>query len=435
MTSSGVATIDLVIRIREDATTDRHLVRLGDCADIITDDGAFRQQLEELTLFPTPAAGRRMTVDYDWIRARLSAHGVNLARVDFTGSPQVTVVGPSVEVDESRVQKPKNVRPVIQQISHRAAERSLTNRDRDHAHQLVIKQIREKLIEHDPDWSFAEIVTELNDEEIELVVNAVPKTWNIHSASEAESTETGYRQLWTLSFADRAGVIKQVAVTTDILPPHQILTLRHTVPSGHVLRAEDLKWTVESTRGSDTVSWDDVIGKETVRSLRASSPVTKSDVRRPILVRRSDIVTVTVDVRGIRVRREFKANGQGGWGETIPLTSLDGRHKITARIVGLHEAQIITEPRIPSQGRVLSDEQRAGRSLPAESLSDGTGIRISINNEPDRTSLPSPTLRDVFGGQPAAPPPGRWKQNSANAAVPPVGGRQSSVDDEHDVGP
>ncbi|MDA1214085.1 MAG: hypothetical protein O2955_16355, partial [Planctomycetota bacterium] len=117
------------------------------------------------------------------------------------------------------------------------------------------------------------------------------------------------------------------------------------------------------------------------------------------------------------------------------LTSLDGRHKITARIVGLHEAQIITEPRIPSQGRVLSDEQRAGRSLPAESLSDGTGIRISINNEPDRTSLPSPTLRDVFGGQPAAPPPGRWKQNSANAAVPPVGGRQSSVDDEHDVGP
>ncbi|MEX1230023.1 MAG: flagellar basal body P-ring formation chaperone FlgA [Planctomycetaceae bacterium] len=436
---SSRGTIELIIRLREKTSSANSLVRLGDCAEIVTDDETLQRQLEELTLFPAPPGGRKVSVDYDWIRARLNAHGINLARVEFTGSPLVTVVGP--ELDEQPVRKIAAAKPVIQVVEHRVVEKSLTHRDRDRARKYVAELIRRKLIEHDAGWNAAEIVTTLNDDDVELVNSAVSGTWDVHSASEAESTEAGYVQLWTLSFADRAGTKQMVAVTAEILPPPQILTLKHNVPSGYVLQANDLEWSPSSRRDVDVVRWEEVVGKETVRPLRALAPLTKKDVRRQILVRHNDIVSVTVNIRGIRVSKEFKANAQGGLGETVPLTSLDGRQKITARVTGLHEAEVVTEPRTALPVADLSEEQPTVPRPPQETADDAAdsspttgGIRISIGDARAEETDGPKQLNNDGSAQPLQPPR-RWKQTSAMPAVAPVARRQSPVNDAHHVRP
>lgn len=414
--SSQRAATEVVIRLREKTTCASQLVRLGDCADVLANDDELQQRLERLTLFPAPPPGRTVGVDYDWIRARLNAHGVNLSRVEFTGSLLVTVAGPDAELT-SRPQRVAK-RPIIQLVKHEPVERAVTARDRERAQRHVAELIRSELTGHDTAWNSAEVVATVHNEDVAAVNAAMRSTWRVHSTSAADPTGSGYTQIWTLSFSDREGIEQRIAVTVDINPAPQILTLKRDISAGHVLQSDDLEYTTASRRDGEVVNWEDVIGKETVRPLRASMPITPRDVRRPLLVRHNDIVRVAVNTRGIRVSKEFKANGQGGLGEMIPLTSLDGRQKIAARVTGLHEAEIEVETAVLEsvvESRVASPRHRRRMSPPNDATASGVQQAVSFDDiEVDGLELfAPPEPMDAEDGEHRFLPPRRSQQRPA----------------------
>ncbi|MFN0199417.1 MAG: flagellar basal body P-ring formation chaperone FlgA [Planctomycetaceae bacterium] len=345
----GIDAETAIIRLKDEATVGTTLVYLGDCAQIVTDNRQLKMQLERLPLFPAPLGGREVSLDYDWLSKRLTAHGINLAQIEFTGSPTVAIRGTNTA---EKIARPRETvkQKVIQQVSIEKKPKtatvieSLTNRERERAERVAVDLIRRELLKHNADWKVAEIQVSISDDDIRLIDGAVRDTVRIHSSADAETIDGGFRQLWMLSLNDAVGAKQTVDVAAEILTPPQILVVARDLPAGHILQADDLEWGFASKRNIAVVDWEQIAGKEIVRPMKKSQPIQSKDVRAQILVKHGEIVSVSVRQPGIRVRREFKSNGQGGLGDVIGLTSLDGRQRIRATVSGLHEAEIFADP-------------------------------------------------------------------------------------------
>ena len=137
-----------------------------------------------------------------------------------------------------------------------------------------------------------------------------------------------------------SGHVKQAEELITRAVQH-VVTVKYTVPAGHVLRQDDLELhQVESTAGALTRP-EDVIGKQTSRPIRPGQQIRSPDVRAIPLVRTGDVVMVYSRRPGITVKRKMKARDEGARGETITLVSLDGRKKLLATVIGYHEAEVI----------------------------------------------------------------------------------------------
>ena len=60
-------------------------------------------------------------------------------------------------------------------------------------------------------------------------------------------------------------------------------------------------------------------------------------------MKRNDIVAVFARVGGISVRRYCKCHDDGAKGQFVMLTPVDGKAKLTARVTGFREAEIVIE--------------------------------------------------------------------------------------------
>jgi flagella basal body P-ring formation protein FlgA len=79
------------IRLRSQARCPSAVVRLGDVAEILSDDAHVAELLAEIPLRPAPAAGATQTVSRQEVRQLLLLSGVAPAALDLTGSDQVTL--------------------------------------------------------------------------------------------------------------------------------------------------------------------------------------------------------------------------------------------------------------------------------------------------------------------------------------------------------
>ena len=66
----------------------------------------------------------------------------------------------------------------------------------------------------------------------------------------------------------------------------------------------------------------------------------------PIVVKRGDLVTVTAQTSGIRVRTSAKALQDGSTGELIQVESMESKQRYDARVTGLREAAVFAATRV-----------------------------------------------------------------------------------------
>jgi hypothetical protein len=79
------------IRLHAQARCGSAVVRLGDVAEILSDDPHLAAILAEIPLRPAPAAGAALTVSRQEVRQLLLLSGVAPATLDLTGSDQVAI--------------------------------------------------------------------------------------------------------------------------------------------------------------------------------------------------------------------------------------------------------------------------------------------------------------------------------------------------------
>lgn len=122
-----------------------------------------------------------------------------------------------------------------------------------------------------------------------------------------------------------------------------VVAASRPIQKGDILRATDVSLTqVKSKRNDDFVfdSIEDVIGKQATRPIAIGHAIDSRHVRRPLLVRRGEVVTVYARSAGIQVRTNGRALEDGSQGDLVSVESLINRDRYTTRVVDIQEVEV-----------------------------------------------------------------------------------------------
>lgn len=305
-----------IIRLKTPVTASSGVVRLGDIADILGADPERLKQLTEVAVAPAPLQGRTLRLDFEGIRARLSAVGVPLGDVEFSGPSVVFVTTPD------RVELP-----------------SPTDGARLRVEEELAKGVQRHVAEQAPELGLVTVKVKIAPGDAPLMATAPRGKFEVGGG---QSPWTG-DQLYAVRFTDRDGKPQQVRINCLITQVPRVLVAARPISRGAIVRQEDVKWQ-QLDKPSNTVNGVEreelAIGREATRTLRMGEPIANTDVRKSPLVRRGDIVTVMSRRPGIVIRMEAKSQDDGALGETVTLTLLDRRQKLAAVVTGYHEAEV-----------------------------------------------------------------------------------------------
>lgn len=313
------------VRLHANASASGTLIRLGDVAEVVTQNPQESTALSEIVLGPAPAAGNVTRLELATIRNQLAARGVNMAQTTFTGSTQVVVAGPGQIVQASArfVERPGNERMIFTQ--------------QQRAEKLVSEAIRSYLGRVEPKLGRYTISVRLERDDVAVLLAGAGNGYQVDGGQAPWDQPQQFR----LRTLDRSNAIREVIVAARLSPHPYVLGMRHMVPKGQILQAGDLAWRQADNIEGAFVKGQDLIGRETLRAMRENDVVRDVDVRAVPLVRSNEIVTVLAKVGGIEVKRPMKARSDGAAGETVTLTTLDGKQTLIARVTGFHEAETI----------------------------------------------------------------------------------------------
>lgn len=117
----------------------------------------------------------------------------------------------------------------------------------------------------------------------------------------------------------------------------RVVVPNHDIARGETISESDL---VYGTIPSNTVfsgiatSMDMLKGMEARRLLRAGEVVRVDDVRRPVVVAKGSIVTMTFEAPGVTLTASGRAMGEGGVGDTITVQNPISFRQISCVITG-----------------------------------------------------------------------------------------------------
>jgi flagella basal body P-ring formation protein FlgA len=315
----------------------RHVVRLSDVAEIECDDHEQARELKSLPLMPAPAAGSQHFVRQQEVMDSLAAHGFDLTSLTVGGASQVIIVA-----------RPDGA-PQRNESTGGAANK------------LPISDVRQ------PDSDGAAI---LSDGVATMISNylktksADAASWTVtcdlpprHAASLAAATSrpvckggaapwTG-RQRFEISFATAKGTTK-FAVYADVTPAAMpVVVTTRALARGEVVTAADVELQEvgyvpkPNERRVAARSIDMLVGMEVRQPIPAGSMVFTDAVQPPLLVKRGDVIRISSQSGGIRVRTTAKALQDRSHGQLVEVESLATKERFDARVVGPGEAVIV----------------------------------------------------------------------------------------------
>jgi flagella basal body P-ring formation protein FlgA len=349
-TSSSGAT---KITLRDKVEMTKYVVRLGDVAEIECDDVEQARELASLPLMPAPAAGSQRFLRKREIEDSLAAHGLDLQSVMISGATQTTVVGTRAAAPREDASGSGAVGKVDRRAALAAGRigapetmLSSTQLDTDGA-EILNDGIRELIASY--------LKTKSAEAESCTVACQVPPR---HLASLATATSrpvcqggiapwTG-RQRFEVSFATAAGATK-FFVHADVNPaatPVVIATralVRGEVVTTADVELQDIGYVPKpNDRRVAARSIESLIGMEVRQPIPAGSMVFTDAVQPPVLVKRGELIHISSQSGGIRVRTTAKALQDCSQGQLVEVESLTTKQRFDARVVGPGQAVIAT---------------------------------------------------------------------------------------------
>jgi len=329
------------------------LVLLGDIADVHAADTQRAAALARIELFPAPAAGRVRNVRLREIQDVLALRDVDLADCRFGGASVISIRGPS----DTKASKPTSRR--VSSATVRQTER------------MVREAIVGYLQEHDGAEAGWDVSVDLDRDQAQRLATAGPdlkiaggrKPWEgiqtftvILGRQSRQRKDVSGRFPFRLADHRRnaSATGERIAVRARVARPATAVVAARSLRRGQIVRAADVRLQpVRSDVKSKEFVYriDDVVGKETTRSVATGQAFDHRYVRPPILVRRSEVVTVRAHAAGVKVTTSARALEEGSKGDLITVESLLNRERYAARVVGIQEVAVyprrmtITSPR------------------------------------------------------------------------------------------
>jgi flagella basal body P-ring formation protein FlgA len=311
------------IRLKPQARTSASIVTLGDVADVFAADAFQGEQLRGIELGPAPAPGRRRYVRIREVQDAVWTRGINLSLHQFSGVEQTEVAGPAdVAVAETQAFH-------AEPAERERAERTVSN--------LLLAYLRKQTNPREPfQLSFS-----LNDAQIEKVL-----VYGSRLIVEGGAAPWVGAQQFTLGLTDGKTPVRFAVDALSSLPPGIVAVIK-PLSAGSIICPTDVE--IRSPTGVNPSIQpfrriEDVVGQETTWSIPAGTVLTPQSVRRPIVVRRGQPVTVYARSAGLRVRTTARAREDGGLGDLITVEPLQSRDAFYAKVTGVQEAEVFAAP-------------------------------------------------------------------------------------------
>jgi len=357
--SSDLLAIDIVLRQKIVPT--KSVVVLGDIADIHADGERETRRLALTPLWPVPADGEQRFVTAREVRDQLVQHGYESADLHFYGASQVAI---GWKADRSTthagnrgltraMRQPRaggSTLPTPSGTGFRSGSTTsgsgtLLNRLQKTRHFLTAVQ-RDSLKDqvHEALIAYLEAATG-KPGTIDAEFQLPTRHGNLLALQTTELTISGGRGPWLgrqalmVEFQSEAGPQK-LPLRANVWDTTPVVMARRAISRGQLLTAADL--VVRSPR-HDTqrllgrvqlYSLEEALGKEASRSIQAGENVTADACLAPMMIDRSQIVTVLSAGGGIVVRRQAKALAKARQGEMAEVELIGTKERLAARVVG-----------------------------------------------------------------------------------------------------
>jgi flagella basal body P-ring formation protein FlgA len=360
---STIATLHLVTNI----DTNANLLKLGDIAKINA-SADWQAKLAEIPLGPSPIAGKPQTLSRTDIGELLFRRGYNPAQFRWEGSSDCRinrVLNASTRYPSSNqnAQDPNSVNRLASQQSTQSPTlaalgagnpvgNTVPNRDRfvptntnptliTQAERVLAQAIANYLqtkADANINWQVSPIVSP------ELAPHIIQRR-QILGVSGGEAPWDG-EQVFELLLKGPQGEYT-ITVPATIRLPDLVLASSKQLAKGHILRADDLvhvpmprNLKLEAEEYFTKI--DDLIGKELKRSMSTNQVIRTSEAGSQTLVQAGDAIKIVVQTAGIVVETHGRALGSGGQDELIPVEEADFKGRLTARVIGPREVQVIS---------------------------------------------------------------------------------------------
>jgi flagella basal body P-ring formation protein FlgA len=339
----GIATA-AELRLKPQARCSTGVVRLGDVAEIHAAEGWQYEQLAAIELGPAPATGGRRYIRAREIQDALWTRGVNLALHQISGSERIEVVGPG--------------EPVLTNSTAARVDDAGRERIRRQVAESIAACLERQTGERAP-W---EVGVQLTDEQLAAIA-AGRRIF----ADGGAAPWTG-RQRFTLTIEGAAAATQPLTVDAEVTVPPAVIAAVRNVTVGTILHESDLILKPVATLPAGSQPYyriEDVVGLQAAQSIAAGAVLGKSSVRRPIVIRRGDAVTLYARSAGLRVRTTVRAREDGGLGDLVAVESLTTREPFYARVTGVQEAEVFAAPaaaapQVPASEAALRESNHQG---------------------------------------------------------------------------
>ncbi len=129
--------------------------------------------------------------------------------------------------------------------------------------------------------------------------------------------------------ATRVRVVGRAHVTA------RVPVLNHLVSRGAVITENDIEWVEvreSQVRADVATSPDQLIGQEPRWQIRQGVPVRLSEVQRPVLVQRNELVTLVLKTPFMTLTAQGKATEDGGKGDVVRVTNLKTKRVVEGTV-------------------------------------------------------------------------------------------------------
>jgi flagella basal body P-ring formation protein FlgA len=113
--------------------------------------------------------------------------------------------------------------------------------------------------------------------------------------------------------------------------------LAHDVATGEIIGVADIttiELPAERTSSTLITNADDVTGQAARRALRARQPLYAYDIKKPVIVKKGELVTLVFALPGIELTAAGQALADGGKGDVIAVLNARSRRTIEGRVSG-----------------------------------------------------------------------------------------------------
>lgn len=149
-----------------------------------------------------------------------------------------------------------------------------------------------------------------------------------------------------LAFTNASGAREYVRLGGSAGAVITLPVLARDVATGETIQATDLATldvAAERVNAQTLRETGAIAGLSARRMLRANTPLFAFDVKKQVLIKKGDLVTVTYRVEGIELSTQGQAQADAGEGDAVMILNTRSRRTIEARVTGTGQA-VVTAP-------------------------------------------------------------------------------------------